>query len=129
MSGIIWLERLAIELLHAESLADHGGIAGLRDESLLESAVARPRNLHAYENVEDILTLAACYAVAIAKNHPFLDGNKRAGFIAALAFAQRNGYRIMADQGEAAAAMLALASGEMTQTEFAEWLRAQRIDS
>lgn len=127
MSEIVWLERLAVELLHAESLADHGGIAGLRDEGLLESALARPINLNAYEGVTDICALAGCYAVALAKNHPFLDGNKRAAFVAALVFAQRNGLRIVADQAEAAAAMLAVAEGEMTQEEFAEWLRRQAI--
>lgn len=125
MSEIIWLDRLAIELLHAESLSDHGGMPGLRDDSLLESALARPRHLHAYGGVEDVLALAACYAVALTKNHPFFDGNKRAGFIAALLFAQLNGFRLIAEQGEAAAAMLAVAGGEMTQDEFAAWLRAQ----
>ncbi len=82
---------------------------------------------HAYEGVDDILALAACYAVAIAKNHPFLDGNKRAGFIAAFVFAQQNGLRLLADQAEAAAAMLAVAAGEMSQQEFAAWLRQQRV--
>ena len=125
MTDIVWLERLTVELLHAESLSDHGGIAGLRDQTLLESALFRPRNLHGYEDVTDIHDLAASYAVAIANNHPFLDGNKRAGFIAALVFAQRNGVRIVADQAEAAAAMLAVAAGEMTRGEFAEWLRRQ----
>ena len=127
MTDIIWLERFAIELLHAESLSDHGGLSGLRDESMLESALARPRNLHGYDGVEDILALAACYAVAIAKNHPFLDGNKRAGFVAAFVFAQQNGFRLTADQAEAAAAMLAVASGEMTLEEFAAWLHQQRV--
>ena len=127
-SGIVWLERLAVELLHAESIADHGGMPDLRDEALLESALARPRNLHGSEGVTDVLTLAACYAVAIARNHPFLDGNKRAAFVAALVFAQQNGFRVVADQAEAAAAMLSVATGEMGQDEFAAWLRAQRVE-
>ncbi len=125
--GPAWLERLAVELFHAESIADHGGMPGLRDEALLESALARPRNLHAYEGMTDVLTLAACYAVAIARNHPFIDGNKRTAFVAAMVFAQQNGFRVVADQAEAASAMLAVATGEMRQDEFAAWLRAQHI--
>lgn len=127
MTEIVWLEPQAIEMLHTESLSDHGGMTGLRDESLLENALARRRNLHACEGVEDVLTLAARYAVAIAKNHPFLDGNKRAGFVAAFLFAQQNGFRLVADQAEAAAAMLAVAAGDMSQDEFAAWLRQQRV--
>lgn len=123
MTGIVWLERLAVELLHAESLADHGGLPGLRDEGLFESALARPRNLSAYEGVEDVFELAACYGVALAKNHPFDDGNKRVGFIAALTFALLNGWLVVSDQGEAAAAMLAVAASELDQPGFAGWLR------
>jgi death-on-curing protein len=129
VSGIVWLERLSVELFHAESIADHGGLPGLRDEALLESALARPQNLHAYEGVTDIVTLAACYAVAVARNHPFLDGNKRAAFLAAFVFAQQNGLRIVADQAEAAAAMLSVAAGELSQEEFAAWLRVQRTEA
>jgi death-on-curing protein len=123
VSGIVWLERQAIELLHAESLADHGGLPGLRDEGLLESALARPRNLHAYEDVTDVPSLAACYGVALAKNHPFNDGNKRIAFIAAVLFAELNGFRVLADQADAAAVMLAVADGHLGQDELATWIR------
>ena len=123
MTGIVWLDRRSVELLHGESLAEHGGLSGLRDDGLLESALARPLNLHAYEDVSDVFALAACYGVALAKNHPFNDGNKRIAFIAALTFALLNGWLIVADQAEAAAVMLGIAAGDLGQPEFAAWLR------
>lgn len=123
MSEIVWLDRQALLLLHAESVADHGGLPGLRDEGLLDSALARPLNLHAYEGITDIATLAACYAVALAKNHPFNDGNKRAAFIAALLFTELNGLRVEADQAQAVIIMLGVADGSLDQPEFATWLR------
>lgn len=120
-----WVAREALELLHMESLVQHGGLAGLRDEGLLESALARPINLHAYEGETDVFTLAACNGVAIAKNHPFNDGNKRVAFIAMLVFAEFNGLRVVADQVEFAAVMFAVAAGEIDQGGLAKWLRAQ----
>jgi death-on-curing protein len=124
MSEIVWLARTSVELLHAESIAEHGGLPGLRDEGLLESALARPQNLHAYEDVSDIFALAACYGVALAKNHPFNDGNKRIAFIAALTFALVNGWRVVADQAEAAAVMLDVAGGTIGQPELTAWVRS-----
>ncbi len=123
MSDIIWLDRLAVDLLHAESIGEHGGLPGRRDQGLFESALARPQNLHAYEGISDVFALAACYGVALAKNHPFTDGNKRIGFIAALTFALVNGWLIVADQAEAAAVMLDVAASETGQAGFAAWLR------
>ena len=123
MKPIRWLERLTLVLLHAESLAKYGGLPGMRDEGLLEGALARPRNLNAYEDVEDTVTLAACYGVAVAKNHPFNDGNKRAAFLAALTFARINGVTIAAEEADAATTMVAVAAGEIGQPELAEWLR------
>lgn len=119
------LEREALQLLHAESLVRHGGLVGIRDEGRLESALARPANLHAYEGETDVLALAACYGIAVAKNHPFMDGNKRAAFLAMLLFAETNGHRIVADPIEAAAVMFAVAAGELDQAGLAKWLRAQ----
>jgi death-on-curing protein len=123
VTDIVWLERQALELLHAEAIADHGGLPGLRDEGLLESALARPKNLHAYEGVTDIPSLAACHGVAIAKNHPFNDGNKRIAFIAAILFTEKNGFRVVADQADAATIMLAVAAGDVDQDALAAWLR------
>ena len=123
MTELVWVSRQALVLLHAESIADHGGLPGLRDAGLLDSALARPLNLHAYENVSEIAALAACYGVALARNHPFNDGNKRAGFVAALLFAALNGLRVEADQADAALVMLGVAEGSLGQAEFAAWIR------
>ncbi len=122
MSAPRWLDRRAIEVLHSESIRDHGGLPGLRDEGLLEGALVRPQNLHFYEGVSDMFALAACCGVALARNHPFFDGNKRIGFIAALTFAFLNGWRIEADQTVAASVMLDVAAGTSDQGGFAEWL-------
>ncbi|MEA2823874.1 MAG: death on curing protein [Alphaproteobacteria bacterium] len=123
MSEPIWVSRAALELLHDESLKEHGGAEGLRDSGLLDSALARARNLLAYEPVSDVCGLAACYAFGVVKNHPFVDGNKRVAFIAAGLFLQMNGARLHADRAEAVLVMLDLASGELTELQFAEWLR------
>lgn len=117
-----WIDRRALLLLHAESLAEHGGGEGLRDEGLLESALARPPNLAAYER-PDVADLAASYGFGIAKNHPFVDGNKRAAFLAVGLFLYLNGHRLEATQADATLTVLALAGGEITETEFAAWLR------
>ena len=127
MTALVWLERTAIELLHAESIAEHGGLPGLRDEGLFESALARPHNVHAYEAENDVIELAAWYGVALAKNHPFNDGNKRIAFIAALVFAGLNGLRIVAGQADAAMIMLAVAEGTAAQPQFAAWLRRHAV--
>lgn len=123
MSAPIWLRRETLQILHSASIAEHGGAEGLRDEGLFESALARPLNLHAYENVEDIPCLAASYAFALAKNHAFVDGSKRIAFIAAAAFLRLNGQRLVAAQADAALTVLRLASGEIGEADFAEWIR------
>lgn len=117
-----WLSKAAILLLHAESLSAFGGAAGLRDEGLLESALARPLNLFAYEGVTDLARLAAAYASGIARNHPFVDGNKRAAFAAAGVFLKANGLNLVAEQAVATAAMLDLAAGELPEEGSAAWL-------
>jgi death on curing protein len=117
-----WVDKQALLLLHGESLAMHGGLAGLRDEGLLESALARPLNLAAY-GLPDIAALAAAYGVGLAKNHPFVDGNKRAAFLAVGLFLALNGYRLTANQVSATQTMLAVAAGEMDEPAFAAWLR------
>jgi len=117
-----WVDRRALMLLHAESLAEHGGGEGLRDEGLLESALARPENLAAYGN-PDVAGLAASYGFGLAKNHPFIDGNKRAAFLSVGLFLHLNGYRLRATQAEATLTMLGLAAGDVTEPEFAAWLR------
>jgi death-on-curing protein len=123
MSAPVWLRRDVLELLHSESIAEHGGADGLRDESLFESALARPQNLFAYEGTSDIARLAASYAFGLAKNHAFVDGNKRIAFIACGLFLRLNGYRLVAPQAEATLVMLSLAAGAMGEDELAEWIR------
>ena len=124
MSEPVWIDRRAIELLHDESLAEHGGGTGLRDEGLLESALARPRNRFGYEGITDVALLAAAYAFGLAKNHAFIDGNKRIAFIAAALFVRLNGAHLGADQVDAYNMTVALASGEIGEEEFAVWIRA-----
>ena len=118
-----WLDLRALVLLHAETLAEHGGLPGLRDRAALESALARPRNIFAYKSTTDVPRLAAAYAFGIIQDHPFVDGNKRVGFVAAALFLQLNGYHLEADEAEAIGKVLSLAAGALTENEFVEWLR------
>jgi death-on-curing protein len=118
-----WIDRRALVLLHGESLAEHGGGEGLRDEGLLESALARPRQLAAYGK-PDFAELAASYGFGLAKNHAFVDGNKRAAFLAVGLFLALNGYRLNASQPDATLTVMALAAGELNEEEFGRWIRA-----
>ncbi|SCC95475.1 Death-on-curing family protein [Thiomonas sp. X19] len=118
-----FIDRRALLLLHDESLAEHGGAPGLRDEGLLDSALARPLSLMAYGE-PDLAALAAAYGVGLAKNHAFVDGNKRAAFLAVGLFLALNGYRLTATQADATLTMLAVASGDTSEDDFAAWIRA-----
>ena len=122
MSDWRWLNRQALLLLHDESLAEHGGATGIRDEGLLDSALTRPRNLALYQN-PDAASLAASYAMGLAKNHVFVDDNKRAAFLAVGLFLGLNGHRLRVSQVDATLAVRALAAGEMDEAAFADWLR------
>jgi len=117
-----WVLRAVVDAMHDQQLAEHGGAAGLRDEGLLESALARPQNLHAYGET-DLCTLAAAYAVGIARNHPFIDGNKRTAFLTAYVFLQLNGRTLVASEADAAEIMMATAASAVSDQAFAEWLR------
>jgi death-on-curing protein len=110
-------------LLHGESLVLHGGAPGIRDAGLLDSALMRPQNLAAYDK-PDVFDCAAAYAFGLAKNHPFIDGNKRAAFLACGLFLHLNGRRLTATQADATLTMLALAAGDLDEAAFAGWLRA-----
>lgn len=123
MSEPLWLDRDLLLALHEDILAATGGAAGVRDEGLLESALARPMNRFAYEGVTDVVDLAATYAVAIASNHPFIDGNKRSAFMALGLFLEENGFRLVAGADDATETMLAVARGDMTIEALAKWLR------
>jgi len=118
-----WIDKRVLLLLHGESLAEHGGLPGLRDEGLLDSALARPLNLAAYGQ-PDLCDLAAAYGCGLAQNHPFADGNKRVAFLAVGLFLALNGQRLQATQLEATHVMLAVAAGEIEEVAFAAWLRA-----
>lgn len=118
----VWLSKATILGIHDEQLAEHGGPAGLRDPDLLESALARPRNRAAYGE-PDIAELGALYAIAIAKNHPFIDGNKRTAYVAMETFLILNGCVFLASDAEAVVAMLDMAAGELPDNDFIAWVR------
>ncbi len=119
----VWLSRQLIIAIHDEQLAEHGGAPGMREEGLLESALARPLNRAGYDD-PDIAELAATYAIGIVRNHPFVDGNKRTGFAALFMFLGLNGAEFEPPEVDATMAMLRLAAGEMTDAEFAAWVRS-----
>jgi death on curing protein len=123
MSGPFWIDKQALLLLHDESIAEHGGLTGLRDEGLLDSAIARPQNLKAYDPDADIAALAAAYGTGLARNHPVADGNKRAAFLSVGLFLALNGWRLVSSQVEATQIMLGVASGELEEEPFAAWIR------
>jgi len=117
----VWLRDDLALVLHERLVADFGGLAGVRDQGLLESALARPRQLAAYGGI-GIVELAAAYAAGIVRNHPFIDGNKRVAFMLAYVFLVRNGYRFTASEAAATRAVLDLASGALTEEAFTRWL-------
>lgn len=121
MSTPTWLTRSLITSMHQELLARFGGLSGVRDEGLLESALARPEHHYAYEEPTHF-ELAAAYAHGIVKNHPFIDGNKRVGFMAAYTFLGAHGFEITAPEEEVVLQTLALAAGECSEAEYAAWL-------
>ncbi len=123
----IWVTLAVAEAAHAEQLAEHGGGEGVRDAGLLESAMARPQNLARYGE-PDAATLAAAYAFGIARNHPFVDGNKRTAAVVSETFLMLNGHEVLATDAELVVAFIALAAGELSEEELAGWFR-QRVAS
>lgn len=117
-----WLPKDLIRAVHDRQLAEHGGARGVRDQGLLESALARPQNLFAYGET-DVVALAGAYAFGIARNHPFIDGNKRTAFVACELFLAANRYALTASDEECLAMMLSLAASEIDEAEFAAWPR------
>jgi death-on-curing protein len=118
----IWLRKDVILAVQERLLAEHGGSAGIRDDALLESALGRPQNLFVYGK-PTLFDLAATYAHGIIKNHPFIDGNKRAGFMAAFLFLGRNGFDLVADEEDAYEQTLAVAEGTLDEKAYAKWLK------
>jgi death-on-curing protein len=123
MKEPVWVLREVVFMLHEQSLAQYGGSAGIRDEGLADSALGKPQNLFTYGK-PDSFDLAASYAFGLVKNHPFIDGNKRTGFIVAVVFLELNGYKFFASEVDATVRTLSLAAGEMSETGFAQWLKA-----
>ena len=119
---IAWLSRRVILAIHDEQLAAHGGAAGVRDPALLDSALARPQNRVAYGE-PDLAELAALHAIAIARNHPFIDGNKRTAYVALELFLAANGHDFTAGDAEAVVMTLAMAAGDLADEEFIAWVR------
>ena len=123
MSESVWIENELVLAIHDRQLVEHGGAEGLRDEALLQSALGRPLNHFAYEST-DVVELAAKYTAGIVQNHPFLDGNKRTGFVVGVLFLELNGYRFTASEEAAAQAVLEFAAGTMDERGFCEFLSA-----
>lgn len=119
-----WVSRSVVLAIHADQVAQHGGSLGLRDEGLLESALERPKNRFHYEPDSDLAALAAAYGFGVARNHPFIDGNKRVAFQLMYVFLGLNRLTISATEPDVVALMLELASGNLSEAELAEWLRA-----
>ena len=123
MSEPVWIEHELVLAIHDRQLVEHGGAEGLRDEALLQSALGRPLNHFAYESI-DVIELVAKYTAGIVQNHPFVDGNKRTGFVVGVLFLELNGYRFTASEEAAAQAILELAAGTIDERGFCEFLRA-----
>ncbi len=122
MKEPVWVHKTVVLALHEALLAEHGGVAGIRDEGLLDSALARPRNLFAY-HATDLVSLSAAYIYGIIGNHPFLDGNKRTGFVVGALFLERNGKRLTAPEDQAAAFIWDLAKKTIDEERLAQWLQ------
>jgi death-on-curing protein len=118
-----WVLKSVVLALHDEQLAEHGGRVGIRDEGLLESALARPQNAFAFGGETDLAALAAAYALGIAKNHPFIDGNKRVSNVVTFMFLALNGRNLQADAAEQVRVWLAIADGSMSEEQVTKWIR------
>lgn len=127
MAEPIWLSRQAVEILHLEQIGEHGGRHGTRDANALESALARPRQLLAYESDASLPRLAASLCIGLARNHPFVDGNKRVALVATYAFLAINGWRLEADEMEAAETMEFVAAGEFDEALLTDWIAAHLV--
>jgi death on curing protein len=123
MKAPVWVLREAVVAVHEQLVSAFGGSAGIRDAGLLESALARPENLHSYGR-PTTFDLAASYGFGLVKNHPFVDGNKRIGFTVAVMFLELNGYRFNATEADATVRTLALAASDIGEAEYAAWLKA-----
>jgi|SRR6267378_6475673 len=124
MTEPIWIDERDALALHDRLIALDGGAPGLRDPGLLQSALARPQQLHSYGDNPDIIDMVVAYLAGIVRNHPFVDGNKRTGFLLGVLFLELNGYRFTASEESAAQAILSLAAGTLDESALAAWLRS-----
>ena len=124
MNDPIWIDERDALALHDRLLALDGGAPGLRDPGLLQSALARARQLHAYGGNPNLMDMAAAYTAGIVRNHPFIDGNKRTGFLIGVLFLELNGFHFIATEESAAQVILSLAAGSLDEPSLAAWLRA-----
>ena len=127
MDEPLWLNRTIVEALHADQVREHGGQLGIRDPGLLDSALSRPKHVWAYDADADLAKLAAEYGFGLAKNHAFLDGNKRVALAATNVFLILNGLEIEAPEPEVVNTMLRLADGRLSRPRFAEWIRRHMV--
>lgn len=123
-----WIQIDRVLAIHRRQIAEHGGGDGVRDLGLLESALARPQNIAAYEPDADIARMAAAYAFGIVKNHPFIDGNKRTGYVVTELFLVKNGYQLDASPTDKYLTFLSLAEGSLSEDELAQWLREKIVE-
>lgn len=122
-----WLSRAVVDAIHHDQLREHGGLAGVRDENLLESALARPQQKWHYGGDADIPTLAAAYAFGLVKNHPYRDGNKRIGFLAMATFLELNGHDLRATDADVVVEFVGLAEGSVSETSLGSWIRQHSV--
>ena len=127
MKKPVWIDERDALALHSRLLALHGGAGGLRDSGLLQSALARPQQQHAYAKTADIIDMATAYTAGIVRNHPFLDGNKRTGFVIGILFLELNGYRFVASEEDAAQAILKLAAGTLDEADYSSFLQGNVV--
>jgi len=127
MTEPVWVSRVVLDAVHLDQVREHGGMHGVRDENVLESALARARNRWAYEPRSDLATLAAAYGYGLATGHPYRDGNKRIAFLAMVVFLGLNGWDLDAPEPEVVSTMLAVAAGEHGEAELAAWLRSHMV--
>lgn len=119
----VWLSRVVVDAIHSDQIREHGGLPGVRDENMLESALARPQQKWHYADPTDMAALGAAYAFGLVRNHPYRDGNKRIGFLAMATFLGMNGHEFSASDAEVVAEILALAGGKITEEALADWIR------
>jgi death-on-curing protein len=127
MKEQLWVSKKAVLAIHSAQLAEHGGSDGIRDETLLDSALAKPRNVFAYADQPDVFRLAASYAFGIARNHAFVDGNKRTALVVSLTFLDRNGWDVVAPKEDVYFTFLHFADGSLTEDELTAWFTRHAV--